>query len=230
MIGKLANVMRCASTFALGGSSVCARESAALTYCNVWNMSTFQSKKRSISAEAWLVMDLTFSIPGTLFTASSRGRVMVTIIWSIGITPLSTAIKIRGKLVAGKTATGTVKARYPPINARVTVRKMTDREWCANQYGDFLSLELTYCFSPCWNPWRKTRKSLRPLRVCRFPSLSLCLFLSLLRRKLWCYPADRRRRRRLHFAPLSIRQEFARSHPALFRPSLPTGGRVDQSQ
>src|SRR5260221_12634301 len=63
------------------------------------------------------------------------------------MTPLSTAIRIRGKLVAGKTATGTVKARYPPINARVTVRKMTDRECCANQYGDFPPLEVTYGFS-----------------------------------------------------------------------------------
>src|SRR6266853_1286759 len=141
------------------------------------------------------------------------------------MTPLSTAIRIRGKLVAGKTATGTVKARYPPINAKVTVRKMTERECCANQYGDFLSLEVTYCFSPCWNPWRK---SLCPLRVCRFPSLSPSLFLLLLRQKLWCCPADHRRRRRLHFAPLSTRQESARSHPALFRPSLPTGEHVDR--
>src|SRR6202171_1152719 len=201
MMGKLANVWRWASTFALDGSSAWVRDSAALTYCSVWNMSTFQSKKRSISAEPRLVMDLTFSSPGTLFTASSRGRVMVTIIRSIGITPLSTAIRIRGKLVAGKTATGTVKARYPPINARVTVRKMTEREWCANQYGDFLSLEVTYCFSPRWNPWRKTREHLRPLRVCRFPSLSRSLYLLSLRRKLWCYPAGHRRQRQLHFAP-----------------------------
>ena len=39
------------------------------------------------------------------------GRVMVTIIWSIGMTPLSTAIRMRGKLVAGKTDTGMVNAR-----------------------------------------------------------------------------------------------------------------------
>src|SRR5712675_1882361 len=63
------------------------------------------------------------------------------------MTPLSTAIRIRGKLVAGKTATGTVKARYPPINARVTVRKMTERECCANQYEGFPPLEVTYGFS-----------------------------------------------------------------------------------
>ena len=44
-------------------------------------------------------------------TASSRGRVIVTIIWSIGITPLSTPIRTRGKFVAGKTSTVTVNAR-----------------------------------------------------------------------------------------------------------------------
>src|ERR1700730_15050840 len=65
----------------------------------------------------------------------------------IGITPLSTAIRMRGKLVAGKTATGTVKARNPPTNARVTVRKMTDRECCANQYEDLPPMEVTYGFS-----------------------------------------------------------------------------------
>src|ERR1700730_60479 len=146
-MGKLANVRRWASTFALDGSSACVRDSAALTYCSVWNISTFQSKKRSISAEPRLVMDFTFSSPGTLLTASSRGRVIVTIIWSIGITPLSTAIRIRGKFVAGKTATGTVKARNPPTHASVTVRKMTDRECCANQYEDFPPLEVTYGFS-----------------------------------------------------------------------------------
>src|SRR5258706_13148947 len=63
------------------------------------------------------------------------------------MTLLPTATKIRGKLVAGKTATGKVKGRYPPINARVPVRKMTDGECCANQYGDFPPLEVTYGFS-----------------------------------------------------------------------------------
>src|ERR1700676_4281559 len=61
MMGKLANVRRWASTFALDGSSVCARDSAALTYCSVWNMSTFQSKKRTISEEPRLGMVFNFS-------------------------------------------------------------------------------------------------------------------------------------------------------------------------
>ena len=74
-------------------------------------MSTFQSKNRSISAEPRLVMERTSSRPGTLLTASSMGRVTVTIIWSMGITPLSTPIRMRGKSVAGNTDTGMVKAR-----------------------------------------------------------------------------------------------------------------------
>src|SRR5438045_9748271 len=111
MMGKLAIVMGFAMTFAVGGISRCTREMAAFTYCSVWNMSTFQSKKRSISAEPRLVMERTCSRPGTLFTASSIGRVIVTIIWSIGITPLSTPIRMRGKLVVGKTEIGIVNAR-----------------------------------------------------------------------------------------------------------------------
>ena len=86
-------------------------------------MSTFQLKKRSISAEPRLVLDRTSSSPGTLLTASSSGRVIVTIIWSIGITPLSTARRIRGKFVVGKTATGILNARYPPSAAMVRMRK-----------------------------------------------------------------------------------------------------------
>ena len=65
-------------------------------------MSTFQSNDKSISADPRLVVERTSSSPATLFTASSRGRVMVTSIWSIGITPLSTPMMIRGKFVEGK--------------------------------------------------------------------------------------------------------------------------------
>jgi len=74
-------------------------------------MSTFQLKYRSISTVPRLVMDFTLSSPGTLFTASSMGRVTVTSIWSMGATPLSAPMSTRGKLVSGKTATGIVKAR-----------------------------------------------------------------------------------------------------------------------
>ena len=67
-------------------------------------------------------------------TASSSGRVIVTIIWSIGITPLSTPISTRGKFVDGNTETGMVNARYAPSNPNVRIRKMTGRECCATQY------------------------------------------------------------------------------------------------
>src|SRR5207249_10023200 len=106
MMGKLAKVIRLATTVAVGGISGCTREIAAFTYCNVWNMSTFQSKKRSIPAEPRLLMERTCCNPGTLLTASSTGRVMVTISWSIGMTPLSTARGLRGKLEVGKTEIG----------------------------------------------------------------------------------------------------------------------------
>src|ERR1700739_2930737 len=66
------------------------------------------------------------------------GRVTVTIIWSMGLTPLSTAISTRGKFVFGNTDTGMVKARYPPSSARVRMRKIIGREWRATQCSDFL--------------------------------------------------------------------------------------------
>src|SRR5579863_4052940 len=110
-IGKAANVDRLEISFAVGGSSGCTRASAALTYWRVWNISTFQLKKRLTSAEPRLVIDLTDSRPGTLFTASSTGRVTVTCIWSMGATPLSIPTTIFGKSVDGKTATGMENAR-----------------------------------------------------------------------------------------------------------------------
>ncbi len=74
-------------------------------------MSWCQSKYRSISAEPRLVVERTSCRPSTLLTASSTGRVIVTSIWSIGITPLSMPMMTRGKLVCGKTAIGIVNAR-----------------------------------------------------------------------------------------------------------------------
>src|SRR5579884_2972250 len=133
MIGKVANVRRCTSIVAVDGSVLCARETAAFTYCSVWNMSTCQSKNRSTSAEPRLVMERTESRPGTLFTASSMGRVIVTIIWSMGITPLSTPIRMRGKLVEGKTETGILNAKYAPTSAKTTIRKIIDLALRTNQ-------------------------------------------------------------------------------------------------
>ena len=128
MMGKAAKVNRFVRISAVDGSDDRMRPTAASTYCRVWNMSTFQLKNRSTSAEPRLVIDRTDSRPGTLLTASSTGRVIVTIIWSIGITPLSIPITMRGKFVSGKTEIGMVKARYPPIRASVIITKMIDLE------------------------------------------------------------------------------------------------------
>ena len=95
--------------FAVAGRSCCTVLRAALTSCSVRNMSTDQSKNRLTSAEPRLVVERTVCSPGTLFTASSMGLVMVTCICSTGITPLSTPITTRGKLVSGKTAMGVLK-------------------------------------------------------------------------------------------------------------------------
>src|SRR5215831_7599685 len=108
MIGKEENVIRFAVIFAVGGSVACTRAMAAFTSSSVRYISTFQEKNRSISAVPRLVMLHRWSRPGTVLTASSMGRVTVTSIWSIGNTPLSTPITMRGKLVSGKTATGIV--------------------------------------------------------------------------------------------------------------------------
>src|SRR6266436_10042327 len=96
-------------------------------------MSEFQSKKRSTSADPRLVIDCTFFNPGTLLTASSMGRVIVTSIWSMGITPLSMPTTILGKSVLGNTETGMVNAKYPPTSARLAIKKRIGRENRRNQ-------------------------------------------------------------------------------------------------
>src|SRR5215469_4389295 len=131
-MGNDAKVSRWLSTFAVGGSSVATLESAASTSCSVLNMSTCQLKNKSTSADPRLVMERTFSRPCTLLTACSTGRVIVTIIWSIGITPLSIPITMRGKSVDGNTATGIVRASYAPTSATTMMAKTTDLELRAN--------------------------------------------------------------------------------------------------
>ena len=111
MMGKAAKVRRLAVSLAVAGSEPCARARAAFTSSSVRFMSAFQLKNRSISAVPRLVMEYKWSRPGTVLTASSRGLVTVTSIWSMGKTPLSTPTTMRGKLVSGKTATGMVSAR-----------------------------------------------------------------------------------------------------------------------
>ena len=109
-MGKVAKVSRLAVILTVGGSSDWIFESAESVSCSVRNMSTFQSKKRLISAEPRLVVLRTVVRPGTLLTASSIGLVIVTCICSTGMTPLSTAMTTRGKLVSGKTEIGTWNA------------------------------------------------------------------------------------------------------------------------
>ncbi len=111
MMGKLAKFSRWVWIVAVGGNCARTCDSAASTSCSVVTMSTCQSKNRSISADPRLVIERTCCKPGTLFTDSSIGRVMVTIIWSMGITPLSTPITTRGKSVVGNTEIGMVNAR-----------------------------------------------------------------------------------------------------------------------
>ena len=106
-MGNVANVSRLVVMTAVAGSVCRTFESAVSASCSVWNISTFQSKKRLTSADPRLVVERTVRRPGTLLTASSMGLVMVTCICSTGITPLSTPMTTRGKFVSGKTAVGT---------------------------------------------------------------------------------------------------------------------------
>ena len=106
-MGKVAKVKRLVVICAVAGNDWATLASAASVNCRVRNMSTFQSKKRLMSADPRLVVLRTVINPGTLLMASSIGLVMVTCICSTGITPLSTPITTRGKLVSGKTEIGT---------------------------------------------------------------------------------------------------------------------------
>ncbi len=69
-------------------------------------MSVPQVKKTFTSAEPRPVAERMFTTPGMSFIASSTGRVMVAIISSAGMTPLSIRITTRGKSVCGNTDAG----------------------------------------------------------------------------------------------------------------------------
>ena len=77
-------------------------------------MSTDHVKKTLISAEPRPVAERMLTVPGMSFIASSMGRVIVAIISSAGMTPLSTRITTRGKSVCGKTDEGMWNAAYAP--------------------------------------------------------------------------------------------------------------------
>ena len=73
-------------------------------------MSTFQVKKTLTSAAPRPVIERIVETPRMSFIASSIGRVMVAIISSAGMTPLSTRMTTRGKSVWGKTEEERVRA------------------------------------------------------------------------------------------------------------------------
>src|SRR5215467_15781705 len=140
MIGKDENVIRLVEILAVAGSVDWTLAIAAFTSSSVRYMSTFQEKKRSISAVPRLVTLQRWSRPGTLLTASSIGRVTVTSIWSMGNTPLSTPITMRGKFVSGNTAIGIVCARNRPTATIVRITNTIGLPWRAVQCGDSVRL------------------------------------------------------------------------------------------
>ena len=106
MMGNTENVNRSTSVLAVGGSSLLICESRPSTYSSDCTMSTCQSKNTLIWAEPRSVAERTLTVPGMPFIASSIGRVMVAIISSAGMMPLSTRTITRGKSVRGKTDEG----------------------------------------------------------------------------------------------------------------------------
>src|SRR6266576_3762074 len=92
-------------------------------------MSTFQSKKTLMSAEPRAVVERMLVEPGMSFIASSIGLVMVAIISSAGMTPLSMRMTTRGKLVCGKTEEGMVMAEKTPARQSVKTTKVMLLAW-----------------------------------------------------------------------------------------------------
>ncbi len=106
VIGKTENVRRNARASTVLGrlERTCARR--LRTCSSVVSMSTFQLKKTLTTLEPRPVLDCMLTTPGASFIASSIGLVIVAIISSAGISPLSTMIVTRGKFVCGKTLDG----------------------------------------------------------------------------------------------------------------------------
>ena len=117
MIGNAENVSRWTCTSAAAGSAVRISDRRLNTYNSACGMSVDQSKNTLTSAEPRDVVERIFTVPGIFFIASSTGRVMVAIISSAGITPLSIRMTTRGKLVCGNTDDGIVTARIDPGQA-----------------------------------------------------------------------------------------------------------------
>src|SRR4051812_50136134 len=87
-------------------------------------MSTLQLKNTLMSAEPRAVVERIFSAPGIPFIASSMGLVMVAIISSAGMTPLSMRMTTRGKLVWGKTLEGMVMAEKTAAAQRASTTQV----------------------------------------------------------------------------------------------------------
>src|SRR2546422_802675 len=110
IIGKAEKVSRQTVVLAVAGNAERVCDKRLFTDSSDWVMFTCQLKKTLISAEPRPLGERTVTAPGMSFMASSMGRVMVAIISSAGITPLSTRMTTRGKLVWGKTEDGILKA------------------------------------------------------------------------------------------------------------------------
>ena len=98
MMGKALNVSRHTVVFAFAGRLALSCETRLSTYSSLSTMFTCQLKNTFTSALPRPVADRTCTTPGMSFIASSIGRVMVAIISSAGITPLSIRITHARKL------------------------------------------------------------------------------------------------------------------------------------
>ncbi len=128
-MGKAEKVSRHTVVLAVAGREERIWERRLSTYSSDWIMSTRQLKKTLISAEPRPVVERTVMEPGISFIASSIGLVMVAIISSAGITPLSTRMTTRGKFVCGKTEDGTWNAALTPARHSATLIKAMASLW-----------------------------------------------------------------------------------------------------
>jgi hypothetical protein len=110
MMGNAENVRRCTVVVAVAGSVLRIWDSRLSTYSSDCTMSTDHVKNTLTSAEPRPVAERTLTAPGMSFIDSSMGRVIVAIISSAGITPLSMRITTRGKFVCGNTDDGRLNA------------------------------------------------------------------------------------------------------------------------
>src|SRR5579859_4565995 len=126
MMGNAEKVNRSTSVLAVTGKSLRICDSRPSTNNSDWTMFTFQLKKMLIWAEPRAVAERTEVTPGTSFIASSMGRVMVAIISSAGMMPLSTRMTTRGKSVWGNTDDGVCSAENTPARHNATAMNVME--------------------------------------------------------------------------------------------------------